>query len=91
MLGINKFKKAGVKISQFSTNHLTIESEYGVAFQSYDGVVAFEDYKTGKVYLGKHWDYSRTTMKYLSKWLGANAKEIRNRLETGVYTLDEEL
>ena len=41
--------------------------------------------------LGKDWDYSRTTMKHLSEWLGRNAKEIRERIANGTYKYDEEL
>lgn len=89
MRNINKFKKAKIKIRHVTPNHNTIHTDYGVAFQSYDSIVAFAS-SEGTV-LGPHWDYSRTTMKYLGQWLGYNAKEISERIKDGTYTIDEEL
>jgi retron-type reverse transcriptase len=92
MLGISKFKKAGIIVRPFgNATHLTINTEYGMAFQSYNSIVAFKDFESGKTYLGKDWDYSRTTMKYLGQWLGLNAKEIRKKLKDGEFILDGEL
>lgn len=39
----------------------------GTFFQSYDSVVAFTDGDT--LTLGRHWDYSVTTMKHLNSFL----------------------
>ena len=91
MKNIMKFKKAGINIKQVAPNQITINTRYGVAFQSYDSIVAFIDYESNQTYLGKNWDYSRTTMKYLGQWLGKNAKEIRNAIKNGTYIIDEEL
>lgn len=89
MKAITKFKKAGVKVRHFAPNHTVIQTGYGNAFQSYDSIVAFVG--DGTVTLGPDWDYSRTTMKYLGQWLGRNAKEIRQRVADGTYTIDKDL
>jgi len=79
------------KISFYDTNHITIRTKVGTYFQSYNSVVALRD-TNGNIYLGIDWDYSRTTMKFLSRWLNnMNAKEIRANLESGKYTYIEEM
>ena len=50
-------------------------------FQSYDSVIAI---KTGsKVEFSNHWDYSKTTMKYLAKFLGTSSTLIREMVASG--------
>ena len=88
---LNKFKKLGLKVSQFSANHIVIRTAHGTAFQSYDSIVAFRDRDSSKLYLGSDWDYSRTTVKHLVQWLGRNATEIRKGLKDGSIILDEGL
>lgn len=90
MLHINKFKKNRMKVRAYTLNHYTIHCDSGVAFQSYDSIVAFRD-TNGKIYLGSDWDYSRTTMKYLGQWLGQNTAETRKDLASGRFVLDEGL
>jgi len=45
------------KVSIFSANHLTIITEVGTYFQSYNSVIALRDIH-GHIYLGTDWDYS---------------------------------
>lgn len=64
-----------VKVSNLKTrsgsdapNQFHIDLGNGdVAFQSYNSTIAVID-KEG-LRFGKHWDYSRTTVKYLNQWL----------------------
>ena len=59
-------------------------------FQSYDSIIVKID-KKGKVTLGKDWNYSATTSKYRSQFLGETTKETQAKLDAGVYKLDENL
>ena len=55
-------------------------------FQSYKTIIA--KYVDGQVYLdATHWDYSRTTSKYLNQFLNATSKEVRERVAMGDYPL----
>jgi hypothetical protein len=40
-----------------------------IYFQSYDSLIAEWDYSTQRLTLGRHFDYSRTTSKYLHQWI----------------------
>ena len=54
-------------------------------FQSYNAVICEID-DDGNVYLDpKFWDYSRTTSKYLNKFLGLDSGQVRDYLDQGLY------
>jgi hypothetical protein len=75
-------------VSQFKVkNQFTIKSSEGEMFQSYKSPIALVD-NEGKVHLSEHYDYSRTTMKYLGKFLGHGIQETRSRIASGEYSLD---
>jgi hypothetical protein len=78
-----------MQVSQFNgvKNQFVIESSEGTMFQSYDSPIALIG-NDGKVHLSTHWDYSRTTMKHLGRFLSSNAKEIRQKVQNGDYLLD---
>ena len=71
-------------------NQFTIFHNCCTYFQSYGVIVAKID---NGVTLDKvYWDYSRTTMKYLVKFLYPivnNATEIRNLVKSGKFKLDD--
>lgn len=67
-------------------NQFLIEANGGLYFQSYDSVIAFR--QGHEVMLDeKYWDYSRTTGKYLSHFLGVNKAETQKRIDSGEYKL----
>ena len=69
-------------VNQFIINN----GMQGEFFQSYNSIVAIS--RQGVVTLDRDtWQYSRTTMKYLSKFLGESMGEIRRKVESGLYTL----
>ena len=49
-------------------NQFVVKTDEGVYFQSYDSVIAFVD-ADYNVTLGRHFDYSVTTSKYLHQFL----------------------
>ena len=66
-------------------NHSVVVFENGNILQSYDSIIAVKLDK--KIYLGKDWDYSKTTGKFRNMHLGTTKKEVLEKLETGEYKL----
>ena len=60
-----------------------------VYFQSYQTVIAKKNENTRKVTLCEDWNYSRTTLKYLNKFLGDTKADIKKRIEEGKYKIVE--
>lgn len=76
------------KVEQFKVkNQFVIHTNEGTMFQSYKSPIALITHD-GVVHLSEHWDYSRTTMKYLGQFLDTNAKGVRDRIKEGRYKLD---
>lgn len=71
-------------------NQIVIYADEGTYFQSYDSIIVFKD-NEGNVFLGKDWDYSRTTAKYRNKFLNENAQETQRKLDEGIYKLNYNL
>ena len=54
------------KVRQFYVkNQFVIEDGYKLTFQSYESTIAIYDRKKHLLTLGRDWDYSTTTIKYL--------------------------
>lgn len=80
------------KVSQFeSMNHFEIKTNEGTYLQSYKSIVAFRPNNGNTPTLGKHWDYSRTTMKYVNHFMNSTAKETRAKIKSGAYIYDESM
>lgn len=94
---IEKKKENGMKAKQFTNtkgnkvnNHFVVYHDDGtVDFQSYDSIIVRK--KDGKIYLGKDWDYSKTTGKYRNQFLGETKDETQRKLDQGIYILDPTL
>jgi hypothetical protein len=67
-------------------NQFIIKDGNRVFFQSYRSIIVkIEDNKT---YLDEYyWNYSRTTSKYRSSFLGESTKETLNKIKNGEYIL----
>lgn len=67
-------------------NQFRINDGKAVFFQSYDSIICkIED---GKTYLDEYyWNYSKTTSKYRSIFLGESTKETQKNIDSGKYTL----
>lgn len=50
-------------------NQFDISHDHKNYFQSYDSLIACYDRQSGVLTLGRDWDYSNTTKKYLHQWL----------------------
>ena len=68
-------------------NQFIIYTDEGNYFQSYDSVIAFRG-EDNKITLDEYyWDYSRTTSKYRSQFLGEGIVDTRAKIESGEYKL----
>ena len=80
------------RVEQFEgKNHFTIQVDNGIYLQSYKSVVAFRPSNGNTPTLGKHWDYSKTTMKYVNHFMNSTAKETRAKIKSGAYIYDKEM
>ena len=69
-------------------NQFLIKTNKGCYFQSYSSIIAYEDYKTGHIYLDKNkWDYSITTGTYRNQFLGETKKETQKKIDNKTYKL----
>lgn len=88
-----------MKVSNFESpngnnvaNQFLIESPEKTIFQSYDKIIAVKEWDKEnfceKITLDeKYWNYSKTTSKYRSDFLGESTKETRSKINQGIYKL----
>ena len=71
-------------------NQFKVFLSNGVAFQSYDSLIAFKG--DGKIFLCEKWSYSKTTLKHLKLFLriDLSKKDIEKKIENGDYILVSE-
>ena len=69
-------------------NQFQIETPNATYLQSYDSIIA--KIERGITYLDERfWNYSKTTSKYRSIFLGESTKETQNKITNGVYVLTD--
>lgn len=70
----------------FVPNQFIVWDDESIIFQSYNSIIAKKS--EGKIYLDEYyWNYSRTTSKYRSQFLGENTAETEKKIKAGVYVL----
>jgi hypothetical protein len=70
-------------------NQVVVSTDDGHYLVSYGKVVAAKG--VDGVYLSRHWDYSRTTSKFVVRFLGCeNSKEVREHIKSGRYKVVED-
>lgn len=58
------------KVEQFeSKNQFVLEDDKQLIYQSYHSIIAVYDKEKDRLTLGRDWDYSTTTSKYLYKFI----------------------
>ena len=65
-------------------NQFILRAEDGLYLQSYKTIVVHK-HNNGDVFLDPNWDCSRTTMKYVTQFLGEPAALVRKKLRAGDY------
>jgi hypothetical protein len=69
-------------------NQFQIEFQNTIIFQSYKTIIS--KIENGITYLDeRRWNYSRTTSKYRSIFLGENTKETQKKIDSGEYILTD--
>ena len=68
--------------------HIVVTIGDTQAFYSYDSLIAYK-LPNEKIVLTNYWDYSKSTTKYLSQYLGRNKKEIRQAIADFTYILED--
>lgn len=68
--------------------HIVVTIGDTQAFYSYDSLIAYT-LPNEKIVLTNYWDYSKTTTKYLSQYLGRNKKEIIQAIADFTYILED--
>lgn len=68
--------------------HLVVTIGDTQAFYSYDSLIAY-NLPNQKIVLTNYWDYSKSTTKYLSQYLGRNKQEIRQAITDFTYILED--
>ena len=68
----------------YAPNQFIIYTNEGKWFQSYTSMIAFVPKNNSVIHIGGDYDYSRTTMKYLCKFLRVDSiTDVRDRLADG--------
>ena len=68
--------------------HIVVTIGDTQAFYSYDSLIAY-NLPNQKIVLTNYWDYSKSTTKYLSQYLGRNKQEIRQAIADFTYILED--
>lgn len=69
-------------------NQFEIKMKDTIIFQSYKSIIA--KIEKGKTYLDeRYWNYSKTTSKYRSIFLGESTNETKRKIESGEYVLTD--
>ena len=89
---INKVTCMTGRTGKSVKNQYIIHAPEGRYFQSYAALVAFQSHCKGTTLLdSRFWRYSKTTMKYLSQFIGEPMHVITEKAKTGLYKLVENL
>lgn len=78
-----------MKVENLSNNQVIVHlNENSSFFSSYGTIIAKKE--NGVITLDeKYWNYSGTTIKYLSQYLGVGGKkDIEKNISSGIYTLN---
>jgi len=85
-----------VKIAQMTSgrsgrpvaNQFRITTPEGEYFQSYNSIIAYREFGTGRIMLDEnYWDWSATTSKYRREFLGEGIEDTRAKIKDGTYAL----
>jgi hypothetical protein len=72
-------------------NQFIIFTPDATCLQSYNSIIVkttFEDGERVTILDETYWDYSNTTRKYRNQFLGETSKEIKSKINSGEYRLE---
>lgn len=86
-----KYLKNITHVEMLKPNQFIIYTKDAQIFQSYSSIIAIKPYGKRPI-IGKHFDYSNTTMKYLKQFLNnSGVLETRKKIDEGEYVYDKDL
>lgn len=71
-----------------ASNQYIIDIEGKTIFQSYNSIIAILDYNSNTITIGRDWDYSVTTSKYLYNFLSEFISPINSKKQLGSWLED---
>ena len=75
------------KGNKVASQFMVHDDNGNIFFRSYDSVIAVKD-ESGNITLDeKYWNYSATTGRYRSQFLGETKKETEAKIKSGAYKL----
>ena len=76
-------------VNELAPNQIIVNFSNGILLQSYDSLVLVKLYgeEENKIYFGEHYNYSKTTSKYVNIALLIDRKCFIDNLSKGIYTL----
>ena len=74
-------------VTELGKNQFEVICNGEAIFQSYRSIIAIKR-NCGQVSLSHHYDYSKTTMKYLKAFLGHGVAETRKKIDAGEYKVN---
>lgn len=77
-----------MRVNTINANHVAVSYKGQTTLFSYDTPVCTRS-STGLVILHPAWDYSRTTSKYRSQFLGESTVATRKKLMNNYYSMEE--
>lgn len=70
-------------------NQFIITTDEWQIFQSYSSIIAVKDNKWNIILDENKHDYSRTTSKYRNQFLWERTKEVKQKIDSGEYKLQD--
>jgi hypothetical protein len=78
-------------VEHLATDQTILYFENGEVFHSYDSFIVVRYYENPIIYLGEHWNYSKTTSKYRNEFLRKTSKELNNMIKEGTAIVLKDL
>lgn len=79
-----------MKVTNLANNQVQVTTDDGTkVFSSYGTTIAKVDSSGVTTLDTAYWNYSATTTKYLSRFLGVSSKDIKKRVAGGTYVLTD--
>jgi hypothetical protein len=88
MLKVKVYSIKSPKTGEPVANQFEIRTEEGTYFQSYQSIIAFIPNYGMTILDPQYWNYSRTTSKYRSQFLGESTKETERKIKDDQYKME---
>ncbi len=80
-----------MKISRIANNTLEIYTKDGTYLVDYETIVVFIKFPSDEIQLSPKWEISKHTKTACGRFLKLSTKEIKDKLNKGIYTINNNL